>query len=191
MGVFIRKYLQAIITLIIIIAIIVGYQLISIITDVLDLHLYFGWKEIKVNDSFSLKIPENWELEEENELLYFYNPNIESKENSDYSNNGDIMLFQSKLDDMFEIGDSIRMNNDKTEKNILSDNFQSVVKLDSAVNSLGTVSGKSIISVDNITYKKDYILFNDGSNDYLFYSWNEKIDEKTLDKIADSVEFIR
>lgn len=185
-----KKYRQSIITSIIIIVIIASYQLISIVTEILELHLYFGWKKIEVNNSFSFKIPGDWEQGEKNGLLYFYDPGMVSDKNSDCLYNDNILMFQSKLDNMFEIGDSIEINN-KAEKNILSDNFKSVVSLSSTVNSLGTISGKSIISVDNITYKKDYIQFNYDSSDYLFYCWNEKIDEKTLDKIADSVEFVK
>ena len=189
MGKFIKKYRQSIITLIVIIVIIASCQFVSLIAEVLDLHIYIGWKKVYVNNSFSIKVPESWELGDENGLLYFYDPNMRSNEDSDYSHNGNIMLFQSKLNDMFEIGDSVKMNKNKIEKNILSDNFQSVVSLSSAVNSLGAISGESIISVDDITYRKNYILFNDDSNDYLFYTWNERLDLKTLEKIADSVEF--
>ena len=87
---------------------------------------------------------------------------------------------------MFSLNESVEVNNSNTEQNIISDNFQSVVSLSSTVNSLGTVYGESIISVDNVTYKESYIQFND----FLFYSWDRKVDENTLRKIADSVEFI-
>lgn len=161
---FIRKYFQAIITLIIIVVVVLCYLAVSVVADVLDLHLYFGWKEIKVNDSFSVEVPNSWELGEENGLLYFYDTNIKSKENSNNLHKSSVMLFQSKLDDMFEIGEPLKADNDKTEKNILGDNFQSVVQLESEVNSLGTISGDSIISLDNVTYKKNYIIFNNDSN---------------------------
>ncbi len=189
MSKFIKKYLQSIITIIIIIFIILGYKLTYIVTDILDLHLYFGWQEIKLNNSFSFKIPGNWVQGEKNGLIYFYDPDIKSDENSEYSQNDNIVLFQSKSDDMFAFGDAVEINK-KTEKNILSDNFQSVVSLSGNVNSLGTVYGESIISVDNVTYKEDYIIFNDYSSDFLFYSWGEGIDDETLEKIADSVDFI-
>lgn len=57
----IKKFRQSIITVVIIFAIICLFQLICTITYTFDLHLYFGWHEVKINDSFSIKVPGNWE----------------------------------------------------------------------------------------------------------------------------------
>lgn len=135
---------------------------------------------MKINNSFSIKVPSNWVKNEKNGLLYFSDPDIK--------NDNNIVFFQSKAEDMFSLGEDVKLNNN-TEKNILSDKFQSIVSLNSAVNSLGSIYGESIISVDDITYRESYIIFNDNADEYLFYSWNGKVDDKTLDKIADSVDF--
>ncbi len=184
MSKFIKKYLQSIITIIIIIFIVLGYKLTCAFTESFGLHLYIGWQEIELHNSFSFKVPGNWVQGEKNGLMYFYDPDIKSDEDSEYTQNDNIVLFQSKSEDMFDLEDAVEINKN-TEKNIISDNFQSVVSLSSTVNSLGTAYGEAIISVDNITYKENYI----DNSDYLFYSWNGQIDEKTLKKIADSFEF--
>ena len=43
-----------------------------------------------------------------------------------------------------------------------------------------------LISADDCTYNEKYIEF---SSDYVFYSWGGEMDDATLEKIADSVEF--
>lgn len=182
MSKFIKKYLQSIITIVVILFIVLAYQMTCIVANLFELHLYFGWQEVKMNNSLSFKVPGDWTQGEKNGLIYFYDPDIKDTEDE----NDNIMLFQSKSDDMFSLNDSVEVNNSNTEQNIISDNFQSVVSLSGTVNSLGTVYGESIISVDNVTYKESYIQFND----FLFYSWDRKVDENTLRKIADSVEFI-
>lgn len=125
-------------------------------------------------------MPDNWVKNEKYGLLYFSDPDIKDGNN--------IVFFQSKGEDMFSLGEDVKLNNN-TEKNILSDKFQSIVSLNSAVNSLGSICGESIISVNDITYRESYIIFNDHRDDYLFYTWGENVDNKTLDKIADSVDF--
>lgn len=180
MSNFIKKYRQSIITVIIIILIACGYQVISTVTEIFDLHLYLGWQEVSINDSFYVKVPGNWIKNEEYGLIYFSDPDIKDDNN--------IVFFQSKTEDMFLLGENVTFNNN-AEKNILSDKFQSIVCLSGTVNSLGSIYGESIISVDDIPYKENYVIFNDNTDDYLFYTWNGKVDYKTLDKIADSVNF--
>lgn len=178
---FIKKYRQAIITAIIIILIICGGKLFCTVTEILDLHLYIGWQEAEINDSFSVKIPGNWEKNEKYGLIYFTDPDIKDGNN--------IVFFQSKAEDMFSLNTEAAKINDNTEKNILSDKFQSVVSLSGTVNSIGSICGEAIVSVDDVTYKESYIIFNNNTEDYLFYTWNGNVDDKTLDKIADSVKF--
>lgn len=178
---FIKKYQQSAITIVIIILMICVYQLFCFVSDVSDLHLYTGWQEVKVNKSLSIKVPSNWEKNEKCGLLYFSDPDIKDDNN--------IVLFQSETSDCFQIGDSIKINSNMSEKNICSDNFLSIVSLSSSVNSLGTISGEAIISADDTTHRENYIIFSDNTNDYLFYSWDRKVDDKTLDKIADSVKY--
>ena len=43
----VKKYKQAIATTIILFLIILIYLLVSIISETLDFHLYFGWKEVR------------------------------------------------------------------------------------------------------------------------------------------------
>ena len=65
----VKKYKQAIATTIILFLIILIYLLVSIISETLDFHLYFGWKEVRVNSTMSFKVPDNWEQGEKNGLL--------------------------------------------------------------------------------------------------------------------------
>lgn len=107
----------------------------------------------------------------------------------DTSNNKDkIILFQSKAEDMYDFGEPL--NNDaKAEKNIISHNFKSMIKVSSEVNSLSTVQGDAVISADNVTYKADYVSFDNNDEEITFYSWNDNLDTDTLEKIADSVSY--
>lgn len=177
----IKKVRQSIITVVIIFAIICLFQLICTITYTFDLHLYFGWQEVKINDSFSIKVPGNWEKNEKYGLLYFSVPDINDNDN--------VVFFQSKSDEMFPLGEKAQLNH-TTEKNFLSDKFQSIVCLNNETNSLGQTKGDAVISVDDITYSERFVSFDDHANEYLFYTW-ENVDDKTLDKIADSVSFLK
>lgn len=76
------------------------------------------------------------------------------------------------------------------EKNICSDNFLNVACLSSSVNSLGTIYGEALVSLDGKAQIEDYIVFNDYNNDFIFFTCERKIDNNTLKKIADSVKFI-
>lgn len=98
---FFKKYSQSIITIIIIFLIVLIYLFTSVILESLDFHMYFGWKEIHINDSISFKIPGNWESGKKDGLLYFYDKNVKTNDN--------IVLFQSKADECFQIGDSIKI----------------------------------------------------------------------------------
>lgn len=178
---FVKKYSQAMITIIIIFLILLFYLFTSVISKSLDLHMYFGWKEIHINDSMSIKIPGNWESSKKNGLLYFYDKNEK--------NNNNIVLFQSETSDCFQIGDPIKINSNMAEKNICSDNFLSIVSLSSSVNSLGTISGEALVSFDGKSQVEEYIVFNDHNNDFIFYTYKRKVDNNTLEKIGDSVKY--
>ena len=177
---FLKKYSQCIITLVAIIIIFLVCILTCIISEVIDLHLYFGWQEVKLTNSLSIKVPGDWVKGEKNGLIYFTD-----SENRDHKGNGNIVFFQSKAEEMFSLGDSAVIDKEKTEENNVSDKFQSIVNLNSTVNSLGTVYGNVLISADDCTYNEKYIEF---SSDYVFYSWGGEMDDATLEKIADSVE---
>lgn len=146
----------------------------------IDFHFYFGWKDVKLSNTISIKVPNDWNVSKENGLIYF---------SKDTSNNKDkIILFQSKTEDMYDFGESL--NNDaKAEKNIVSHNFKSMIKVNSEVNSLSVVKGDAVISADNVTYKADYVSFNNNDEEITFYSWNDNVDTDTLEKIADSVSY--
>ena len=67
----------------------------------------------------SFKVPDNWEQGEKNGLLYF----------CDKSDNRKIFLFQSRVGDCFQIGDSIKIDDNTTEDNICSNNFFNAVSI--------------------------------------------------------------
>ena len=148
--------------------------------NLIDFHFYFGWKDVKLSNTISIKVPNDWNVSKENGLIYF---------SKDTSNNKDkIILFQSKTEDMYDFGEPL--NNDaKAEKNIISHNFRSMIKVNGEVNSLSAVQGDAVISADNVTYKADYVSFNNNDEEITFYSWNDNVDTDTLEKIADSVSY--
>ena len=176
----IKKYRQTIITTITLFLIILFCLLASVVFECLDLHMYFGWKEIHINNSLSFKVPDNWESGKKNGLLYFYDKNEKSDNN--------IILFQSQTSECFQIGDSIKINEELAEKNICSDNFLSLVSLSSSVNSLGTISGEALVSYDGKSQIEEYIIFSDYDNEYVFYTYQRKLDNDILEKISDSVK---
>ena len=100
----IKKYRQTIITTITLFLIILFCLFASVVFECLELHMYFGWKEIHINNSLSFKVPDNWESGKKNGLLYFYDKNEKSDNN--------IILFQSQTSECFQIGDSIKINED-------------------------------------------------------------------------------
>lgn len=135
---------------------------------------------MKLSNTISIKVPNDWNVSKENGLIYF------SKDTSNDKNN--IILFQSKAEDMYDFGEPLN-NNAKAEKNIISHNFKSIIKVNGEVNSLSTVQGDAVISADNVTYKADYVSFNNNNEEITFYSWNDNLDTDTLEKIADSVSY--
>ena len=175
----VKKYKQAIATTIILFLIILIYLLVSIISETLDFHLYFGWKEVRVNSTMSFKVPDNWEQGEKNGLLYF----------CDKSDNRKIFLFQSRVGDCFQIGDSIKIDDNTTEDNICSNNFFNAVNINSSVNSLGTMIGEALVSFDGKSQVEDYIEFYNQDNVITLYTYGKAVDSKILDKIADSAKY--
>ena len=87
--------------------------------NIIDFHFYFGWKDVKLSNTISIKVPNDWNESKENGLIYF---------SKDTSNDKDkIILFQSKTEDMYDIGDSPN-NNAKAEKNIMVDLISQIKK---------------------------------------------------------------
>lgn len=175
----VKKYKQAIATTIILFLIILIYLLVSIISETLDFHLYFGWKEVRVNSTMSFKVPDNWKQGEKNGLLYF----------CDKSDNRKIFLFQSRVGDCFQIDDSIKIDDNTTEDNICSNNFFNAVSINSSVNSLGTMIGEALVSFDGKSQVEDYIEFYNQDNVITLYTYGKAVDNKILDKIADSAKY--
>ena len=156
----VKKYKQAIATTIILFLIILIYLLVSIISETLDFHLYFGWKEVCVNSTMSFKVPDNWEQGEKNGLLYFCDKS-----------------------------DSIKIDDNTTEDNICSNNFFNAVSINSSVNSLGTMIGEALVSFDGKSQVEDYIEFYNQDNVITLYTYGKAVDSKILDKIADSAKY--
>lgn len=177
-----RKYLQTIITIIVLVCIIVVCCITNMFLQSIDFHWYFGWKEVNLNDKVSIKVPSNWEQSKQNGLIYF----SKSDEKDNLSQN--VVFFQSKAEDMLEFGDDFQVGDNK-EKNIISNDFKRILSVNGKVNSLSTAYGDAVISVDNIIYSSKYVSFFFNDIHYDFYSWNDNIDDATLEKIADSVTF--
>ena len=176
-----KKHHKATVAIIVIVIVAIICALAYLFLNLIDFHFYFGWKDVKLSNTISIKVPNDWNESKENGLIYF---------SKDTSNDKDkIILFQSKTEDMYDFGDS--PNNDaKAEKNIISHNIKRMIKVNSEVNSLSTVQGDAVISADNVTYKADYVSFNNNNNEEItFYSWNDNLDTDTLEKIADSVSY--
>lgn len=175
-----KKHHKTTVAIIVTVIVAIICTLAYLFLTLIDFHFYFGWKDVKLSNTISIKVPNDWNVSKENGLIYF---------SKDTSNDKDkIILFQSKAEDMYDFGEPL--NNDaKAEKNIVSHNFKSMIKVNSKVNSLSTVQGDAVISADNVTYKADYVSFNNNDEEITFYSWNDNLDTDTLEKIADSVSY--
>lgn len=149
---------------------------IYVFANIIDFHLYFGWQEVYLNNSVSIKVPGDWEKGEKNGLIYFTAPDSDNE----------VVFFQSRKDAEYEYGEPVFMDNNKGEKNIVSNNFKNLISVSSTVNSLGTVYGETIVAFDNKAYVEKYVDFCYG--EYIFYTFNDEINEDTLIKIADSIE---
>ena len=175
-----KKHHKATIAIIVTVIVAIICTLAYLFLNLIDFHFYFGWKDVKLSNTISIKVPNDWNESKENGLIYF---------SKDTSNDKDkIILFQSKAEDMYDFGEPLN-NNAKAEKNIISHNFKSMIKVSSEVNSLSTVQGDAVIFADNVTYKTDYVSFNNNDEEITFYSWNDNLDTDTLEKIADSVSY--
>lgn len=175
-----KKHYKTTVAIIVTVIVAIICTLAYLFLNLIDFHFYFGWKDVKLSNTISIKVPNDWNESKENGLIYF---------SKDTSNDKDkIILFQSKAEDMYDFGEPL--NNDaKAEKNIISHNFKSMIKVNSEVNSLSAVQGDAVISADNVTYKADYVSFNNNDEEITFYSWNDNVDTDTLEKIADSVSY--
>ncbi|MCH5298942.1 MAG: hypothetical protein J1E96_04175 [Ruminococcus sp.] len=181
---YLKKFSGYIITVIVVFLVIFIFKSIKTLNDDLfNLHLYIGWQEVKIDDYATIKVPGNWKQGEENGLIYFYD--------SDLPDGDNVVLFQTNmLYDMFDIGSPIKIDEGSTEQNIASDNFQRVVTLTGTGNSLGSSNGKALVCVNNNSKIEDYIHFTNGRYDFEFFSNENRVDEKTIKKIADSVDFL-
>lgn len=181
---FFKKFFGYIITVIVVFLVIFIFKSIKTLNDDLfNLHLYIGWQEVKIEDYATIKVPGNWQQGEKNGLIYFYNPDLPNDDN--------VVLFQTNmLYDMFDIGGPIEIDEDSTEQNIVSNYFQRVVTLTGICNSLGSSTGKALVCVDNNSKIEDYINFTNGRYDFEFFSNENRVDEKTIKKIADSVVYL-
>lgn len=157
------------------IAIILTLFISCFVIDMLDFHIYWGWKDVKVNN-ITFKVPQYWEQGEKNGLIYFYDKTPDN-----------IVLFQSNVEELYLLNDTIR-DKHNIESNIISDEFESIVSISGTTNSIGVTYGKKIISVEKITYLESYIYCCDDMLDYdlTFYEWNQKLDDELIEKIADS-----
>lgn len=181
---YLKKFSGYIITVIVVFLVIFIFKSIKILNDDLfNLHLYIGWQEVKIEDYASIKVPGNWKQGEKKGLIYFYDPDLPDDDN--------VVLFQTNmLYDMFCVGSPIEFDEDSAEQNIVSNHFQRVVTLTGVGNSLGSSNGKALVCIDNNSKIEDYIYFNNGRYDFEFFSNENRVDEKTIKKIADSVVYL-
>ena len=87
-------------------------------------------------------------------------------------------LFQSRVGDCFQIGDSIKIDDNTTEDNICSNNFFNAVSINSSVNSLGTMIGEALVSFDGKSQVEDYIEFYNQDNVITLYTYGKAVDSK-------------
>ncbi len=185
MKVFLEKFKQPIITIIVLLILYCGYLFVdTIFVDAIGLHFYIGWQEVKIDDICTIKVPGRWEVCEENGMVYFRDPSIKDKDTN-------IVMIESHTYPMSRVGSNIEADDENAESNILSQDFKCLVQCNGVNNAVGSCYGEVVISVDNTPYfeKCIHALNDNNEEDVYFYSWNYCIDDKLLQKIADSVRY--
>lgn len=134
-----------------------------------------GWRSVDI-ESGTIRVPKDWTLSYDNDLMYFYCGNDDSKDN--------VVAFQSN-----SFGD-FKENTDKTEgiveSNAFSNQFQCLYTISSAVISNSAIYGEAMVSVDGTEYKMRYIDVSFYENYVQFFVRNDMVEEDTFMKIAKS-----
>lgn len=158
-----------------------GYLFVDVVlVDSLGFHCYLGWQEVKVDNICTLKVPGRWEVYEQDGMLHFCDPSIKDRDSN-------IVLVESHIGPMTNNGSNFKVNKNNIESNILGKKFMCILECNGTVNSVGSIYGETVISVDNNLHLGKYIYAeNSFEEDVYFYTWNSCVDDELIQKIADS-----
>ena len=76
-----KKHHKATVAIIVIVIVAIICALAYFFLSLIDFHFYFGWKDVKLSNTISIKVPNDWNENKENGLIYF------SKDTSNDKNN--------------------------------------------------------------------------------------------------------
>lgn len=66
-----KKHHKATVAIIVTVIIAIICTLAYFFLNLIDFHFYFGWKDVKLSNTISIKIPNDWNESKENGLIYF------------------------------------------------------------------------------------------------------------------------
>ena len=130
---------------------------------------YSDWKTVVINDCGSFKIPNEWELCEQNENFYI----ADKKSNP--------IFIQSYSYAMYE--DSLEYEPGKEETNKFFNKLVNIKLLESAILSNGATYGKTLVLKDGEESERLYLDIGYNMN-VLFIVWDDKVNSELLKKIA-------
>ena len=123
-------------------------------------------------------VPNNWSLSDNDDLMYFYCDNQDSKDS--------IVAFQSNSYSTFK--DDSNQPAGVVETNAISNQFQNLYTISSNVISNGVIYGEAMVSVDGSEHKMYYLDFNSDIQEVQLFVRPDKTTDKTIIKIAESFE---
>lgn len=110
---------------------------------------YSDSKELYFDDIGTIMIPQQWESDEYNGLMYFYDSQSTGSERK-------ITMFESESDWQPEI-DNGAQRPGEIEDNIISDSFQTISDVSNAVDSNSAFYGENKVKIDGETQSMRYI----------------------------------
>ena len=110
---------------------------------------YSDFKELYLKDIGTIMIPQQWESDEYNGLLYFYDSQATGSERK-------ITMFESKSDWQPGIDNGTERPGE-IEDNIISDSFQTISDISNAVDSNSATYGENKVKIDGERQSMRYI----------------------------------
>ena len=66
-----KKHHKTTVAIIVTVIVAIICTLAYLFLNLIDFHFYFGWKDVKLSNTISIKVPNDWNESKENGLIYF------------------------------------------------------------------------------------------------------------------------
>lgn len=138
---------------------------------------FSNWTSINIKCG-TIKVPENWNVSYDENLMYFYSDNANDKKN--------IYIFQSNSFSEFKDDSSYTVG--IVETNAFSNEFQNLYTISSNAISNGVVYGEAMVSIDGTKRKMKYLDFGSDKTEIQLFVNTDRVDDETFMQIAKSFE---